>query len=681
MRIDGKPVGAAASIAPDGRRFDLALAPIPASGSITVQYAMTVREDAPPGQAINRAEARDPRGASAIAQAAVEIARDTIGSRMTIIGRVTLGPCSRSSSRPGIPGVRVLLEDGSFTLTDVDGRYHFEGVVPGTHVVQAQRQTLPTGGRFVDCDRSSRSAASAISRFVMGQGGSLAVADFHADVPGWGSPAPEAAAEGNERTPVVSAPPTSAASEIAAAQADAKLSDHAAAGSETDWLALGDGPNEFLFPAMDHNPRVPSIRVVIRHRAGQKVELLSDGQSVGELAFEGVKSAPTGGFAVSIWRGIPLTREKTHLTARVRNGDGSIADELSRDVGFVSAPWKAAIVSVQSYLEADGKSRPVIAVRLTDRKGRPVRAGVTGSIAISEPYESAALIDQLQLGQLTGQGSASASWTIEGDDGVALVELAPTMVSGPLHLTFSFQSGEITREQQLETWVVPGNLDWTVVGLAEGSVGARTVADNMERSGGFDSDLGDQGRLALYAKGKVLGRFLLTLAYDSAKGRDDQRALGTIDPNAYYTVFADRSVRRFDAASREKLYVRIEAKTFYALYGDFVTGFDQTVLARYQRTATGVKAEGRFGLLHAQGFARRDRQPLPPRRDPGGGHQRALSPGRARNHRQQRAGGDRGARSLPVGNCHQSPRTRPLYRLRPRCAVGNDQLQGADPQP
>ena len=80
---------------------------------------------------------------------------------MTIIGRVTAGGCTLpEAGRPGIPGVRVMLEDGSFALTDADGRYHFEGVVPGTHVVQVAAMTLPEGGSFTDCTRSSRSAGA-----------------------------------------------------------------------------------------------------------------------------------------------------------------------------------------------------------------------------------------------------------------------------------------------------------------------------------------------------------------------------------------------------------------------------------------------------------------------------------------------------------------------------------------
>lgn len=594
IRIDGEtPSPDTLTIAPDGSQLTIAVPTMAAGKVVKVTYAMTVRNDAPAGQVVNRAIATDNRGGRAEVDAAVRVERDNIASRMTIVGRITAGDCSALRDRPGIPGVRVMMEDGSFAITDHDGRYHFEGVVPGTHVVQVQKQTLPQGGRFVDCERSTRSAGNASSRFVIGQGGSLAVADFTADVPGWSPPVelPDAA---EPATPIADAPVPAAAG--------MSQTDQQAAGADRDWLAMGDGPTEFLFPEIDHNPRAPAIRVVIRHRAGQTVELLANGNPVDKYALDGTKVSSEETYAVTIWRGIPLGQETTHLTAMVRGVDGSVVAELTRDVAFVSAPWDAEIVPDRSHLVADGKSRPVIAVRLSDRQGRPVRSGVSGSVTLNSPYQSAAMLDQMQLHQLTGQGSASPSWVIDGDDGIALIELAPTMVSGPLHLSFNFSDRDISRQRELDGWIVPGDLDWTVIGLAEGSLGEKSIADNLERTGRFDSDLGDDARIALYAKGRVLGRFLMTLAYDSAKQKDDQRLLGTIDPNAYYTVYADGSDRQFDAASREKLYLRIETATFYALYGDFVTGFDQTVLGRYQRTTTGVKAEGRLGTLHAQGF-------------------------------------------------------------------------------
>ncbi len=603
IRIDGvKADESVYSITPDGSQLSVAFDTVAAGATHKITYAMVVRADAPAGQAVNIASVTDSRDITATTRANILIERETIGSRMTIIGRITDGPCTVEADRRGIPGVRVMLEDGSYAITDFDGRYHFEGIVPGTHVAQALVQTLPEGSHFVDCHRSTRSAGSATSRFIIGQGGSLVVADFHAVVPAGALP---------EITEVATVSPKSAegSEPLANPTLDgsdalfAKPTTKAASGADIDFVALGDGPTEFLFPELGHNPRAPAIRVAIRHRQGERVELSVNGEAVSQLAFDGAQKSSDGAYAVSLWRGVPLPSENTVLTAKVLDAQGATVAELSRDVAFTSSPARAEIVKGQSRLIADGATNPVIAVRMTDRKGRPVRNGVSGAVTLNAPYESAQALEAMQLRQLSGLGNSNPSWTIEGDDGIALIELAPTMVSGPLRLDFTFTDGEVTRLQQLEDWVVPGEQEWTVVGLAEGTIGSRSVADNMERTGSFDSDLGDDARIALYAKGRVLGKFLLTVSYDSAKEKDDTELLGFINPNAYYTVFADGSHRQFDAASKEKLYVRIESDTFYALYGDFVTGFDQTQLARYVRTATGVKAEGRVGRVHAQGFA------------------------------------------------------------------------------
>ncbi len=584
VRLDGAAAPAAVRVSADGRTLTVALGDVAPGAVRTVTYAMTVRADAPAGQALNRAVATDALGRTSIASAVLRISQDNLAARMTLIGRVTDGGCDVNAEPVGIPGVRLVLEDGSFAVTDADGRYHFDALTPGTHVVQALSNTLPKGGEFVDCARSTRSAGSASSRFVIGQGGSLVVADFAATLPYKMAAKPSAEMKKQDEK--------AAASE-----------ERAAAGGDTDWLALGDGPTDFLFPALDHNPRAPAVRVVVRHRAGQTVDLLIDGKPVDKVAFDGLKKAPNGAYAVSVWRSIPLDGEVTRLTARVRNADGSVATELTRPVHYAAKPARVELLPAQSRLIADGTTRPVLALRILDRNGRPVHDGISGELSLGAPYESAEALDLMQSRALSGQGRVAPRWVVKGDSGIALVELAPTMVSGKLHLDFTFTDDTQRRRQQLDAWIVPGEQPWTLVGLAEGSVGARTVADNMQRTGRFDSDLGQNARVAFYTKGRVLGRFLLTAAYDSAKQRDDQRLLGVIDPKAYYTVFADGSDRRFDAASREKLYVRIESAAFYALYGDFDTGFDQTQLARYQRAATGFKAEANLGGFHAQGFA------------------------------------------------------------------------------
>ena len=601
IRIDGETTTDGVDASEDGRTIRFDLGSIAGGAVRRVTYAMVIAADAPPGHVENLASATDTLGRGVETAASVEVLRDTIAGRMTIIGRVTAGPCSLldDADRIGIPGVRVMMEDGSFAITDIDGRYHFDGVVPGTHVVQASRMTLPEGGEFVDCTRSSRSQGSAITRLVTGQGGSLVVVDYHAEVPEDALARVRAAAE-----PIAALQPVAIADEGDGEVAAAATGPLAAKDSDAarDWLAMGDGEIDWLAPAVDANPRAPSVRVAIRHRRGQTVTLLVDGEPVNPLTYEGVLRPEEGRYEISHWRGVPLSGGKTRLSAQVVSAAGDVIADLSREVFFTTIPARVELVPEQSQLVADGRTPPVVAVRVLDAAGRPMREGVSGEFQVNAPYTSVQQVAQQQLDQLTRRGPSSARWTVAGADGIAFIELAPTMVSGSLQLDFRFDDGEIVREQQLDGWIVPGDIDWTVIGLAEGTIGARSVADNMERAGRFDSDLGDDARIALYAKGRVLGRYLVTIAYDSAAQEDDARLLGTLDPDAYYTVYADGSSRQFDAASREKLYVRIETASFYALYGDFETGFTETRLTRYQRVATGVLAEARQGQVSARAF-------------------------------------------------------------------------------
>ncbi|MEM1051310.1 MAG: isopeptide-forming domain-containing fimbrial protein [Pseudomonadota bacterium] len=633
VRVNGEEASDIVDFTPDGRRLTVSIGDLGPSEAVRVTYAMTVRPDANPGRAVNEAATVDSVGRLSRASVAIDVERDTIADRMTIIGRITAGPCNvrdtRDNPRPGVPGVRVVMEDGSYAITDADGRYHFEGVVPGTHVVAVARMTVPEGGKMVNCHLDTRNAGSASSRFVIGQGGTLAVADFHIAFPeltlsaadqavralfgesrpdGAGSRAFNAIAGGSGRPNIErAAPPVSSEtlerSGVLASTAEAAERAKPSYAPNTDWIALGDGEDGFLTPGLTANPRAPAIRVAIRHRRGQTIKLRVNDEEVSALSFDGTLTPVQGRFAVSTWRGIVLEGERTVLEADVLNSFGGVNTTFTREVFFTSTPTRVELVPEQSNLVADGRTRPVVAIRVLDRNNRPLREGVSGNFTLNAPYESAEQVDRQQLNQLTGFTPSQARWVVEGTDGIARIELAPTMVSGSLRLDFGFNDGELVREQQLETWIVPGDIEWTIVGLAEGTVGARTVAENMQREGRFDSDLGDDARVALYAKGRILGRFLTTIAYDSAKQREDQRVLGQLDPNAYYTVFADASSRRFDAASREKLYVRIETSTFYALYGDFETAFDQTRLARYNRVATGVKGEARVGQFKASGFA------------------------------------------------------------------------------
>ncbi|MBA3896826.1 MAG: hypothetical protein H0X36_06765, partial [Sphingomonadaceae bacterium] len=205
--------------------------------------------------------------------------------------------------------------------------------------------------------------------------------------------------------------------------------------------------------------------------------------------------------------------------------------------------------------------------------------------------------------QLAGLERARPVWRVQGDDGVATIELEPTTASGTLTVTLPFRDGEVARTQSIDTWLSPGNRPWTVVGFAAGTVGFNTLKGRLEGVGADGEHWLTDGRVALYAKGRILGKWLLTMAYDSDKHEDESRFGGVIDPQAYYTIYADRSERRYDAASVRKLYVRLERPQFYALFGDYDTGLSEPQLTRYVRAFNGLKAQYRSEHVGVTAFA------------------------------------------------------------------------------
>jgi uncharacterized repeat protein (TIGR01451 family) len=582
IRFNGDLV--TANIAPDGGSFSVELAPLAPGENGLLTYLTEVRPDALPGDVTNTATASDTRGTvSGVAEAFTRITRDAISDRFTIIGRITDGACTVDPrGANGIAGVRVMLQDGRFAITDEDGRYHFEGVLPGLHVVQVDPSTFPLDLAPMDCTRNTRSAGSDISRFVEGRGGALKRADFRAR-----KTAPRAAPKAVK--------PAAIAPKI--------LTDQEAAGSGRDWFAGEEAGIGWVFPQENHNPRAKSLRVVIKHMASQSVELTINGQPVDNLTFEGARKSPDGRWRVSIWRAVELNSGSNALVAKVLNRGGNVVEELTRTVHYASGPLNAEFLKDRSILVADGITRPVIAVRLTDRDGKPVRHDLVGDFQVPAPYQPAIDVDAQQANQLSGLERARPVWRVEGDDGVAYVTLAPTTASGTVSVTFNFQDGETQRTQRVETWLDPGDRPWTVVGFAAGTVGFNTLDSRIEQLANEEDDVNVDGRVALYAKGRVKGKWLLTLAYDSDKEVDETDFGGVIDPRSYYTIYADRSEQRFDAASIRRLYLRLERPQFYALFGDYETGLNESQLSRYQRSFNGVKSEYRSDQLSVTAFA------------------------------------------------------------------------------
>lgn len=241
---------------------------------------------------------------------------------------------------------------------------------------------------------------------------------------------------------------------------------------------------------------------------------------------------------------------------------------------------------------ADGRTPVTVKLLLTDRQGEPLN--VAHSLTL-ESQELERFDRDLNLSDLS---------EISDNDYVQ-VEPDGTLKFNPVSQSGRFTAKLIYDEfdREIEVFVEPEKRDWIMVGLAEGSVAHRTVSGNMEalRTADLDDEFATDGRIAFYAKGRVKGEYVLTLSYDTAK-EEDTVLTQAIDPDSYYMLYGDRGATQYDAASKEKLYLKIERDQFYAVFGDFSSGLSLTELSNYSRTLTGLKTEYKGDQFEVNAF-------------------------------------------------------------------------------
>ncbi len=167
-------------ISDDGRTLTFTTGALGAGQRIEIRYVVEVTAGARGKQLVNSARAFGPDDlASNTAQATIQLREELFRERAIVLGRVVEGDCSHAAQElKGVAGVRVYLEDGRYSITDEDGKYHFDDVAPGSHVVQIDTVTIPQTHRALLCADRVRNAGRAYSQFVDVRGGALWRSDF-----------------------------------------------------------------------------------------------------------------------------------------------------------------------------------------------------------------------------------------------------------------------------------------------------------------------------------------------------------------------------------------------------------------------------------------------------------------------------------------------------------------------
>ncbi|MDP2263475.1 MAG: CARDB domain-containing protein, partial [Hydrogenophaga sp.] len=169
------------------RAWVFQLGEIASSASLELSYHVRVGVGAQLGDGTNRATAvfNGPAGPvrSNTAAFKVKVQAGVFTNQGCIVGKVYVD-CNGNhvqdnvggSQELGIPGVRLVMLDGSHVVTDSEGKYSICGVKPQTHVLKVDRSTLPKGARLLPS--SNRNAGDGNSLFVDMRGGEMARADF-----------------------------------------------------------------------------------------------------------------------------------------------------------------------------------------------------------------------------------------------------------------------------------------------------------------------------------------------------------------------------------------------------------------------------------------------------------------------------------------------------------------------
>jgi len=138
--------------------------------------------------------------------------------------------------------------------------------------------------------------------------------------------------------------------------------------------------------------------------------------------------------------------------------------------------------------------------------------------------------------------------------------------------------------------------------LVDGTFSQLQTTGSLEAAGKVERDETiSRGRIAYYLKGHVLGKYLLTSAFDSGEqelgeifsdltAQDNDRLLTNLDPDTLYPVYGDNSTLVYDAQSQSKFYLALESESITALVGNYALNFTDTELAGYQRTLYGASA-------------------------------------------------------------------------------------------
>jgi uncharacterized repeat protein (TIGR01451 family) len=178
--IDGAAVtDVVAGIAGVGPQLNFKLGALAVNQLLTFTYRARAAVGSLEGSGINVVQAVSDTIRSNEARFRVKVTGGVFTKEACVVGKIFVdcnGNAVQDAEEIGIPGVRLYLEDGTYLVSDVEGKYSYCGLKPMTHMLKVDATTLPRGSRLTTS--SNRNAGDANSLFLDIKNGELHRADF-----------------------------------------------------------------------------------------------------------------------------------------------------------------------------------------------------------------------------------------------------------------------------------------------------------------------------------------------------------------------------------------------------------------------------------------------------------------------------------------------------------------------
>lgn len=267
-----------------------------------------------------------------------------------------------------------------------------------------------------------------------------------------------------------------------------------------------------------------------------------------------------------------------------------------------------------------GSNRYVLSVRNSSGLVRYANLHFTVSTSINgEPVIAVAPIPELVLQlppdgvpmhheNLVVQGFTSPGNSVTLNDVAAAVDSEGRFIASvPLRPGNNEIVARVT-DPRGNTGVIRRDVTYTmdslfIMALADGKVSQIRRTGNLAAAGAdADSETITEGRVALYLKGTILGKYLITAAFDTGHNEigelfsdldaiENERLITNLDPDTLYPVYGDDSTLVYDTDSQGKLYLALKGEQLDAVVGNYALSFTDTELTAYQRTLFGAHAK------------------------------------------------------------------------------------------